>query len=58
MIFLNAGSCVEKGFQGCCTFNCQVYSPTGICYCDEICHSVGDCCSDILDIDCYGKLLL
>lgn len=29
-------------------------SPT--CYCDLLCHSIGDCCDDILDIGCGGNV--
>ena len=25
------------------------------CYCDQICHDWGDCCSDITAIGCLGK---
>lgn len=27
------------------------------CYCDEACHSHDDCCVDILEIGCYGKII-
>ena len=23
------------------------------CYCDQICHIYGDCCSDVADIGCH-----
>ena len=54
------GSCVGRGFQGCCVpgggVSCSVSTPTGNCYCDEVCHSFRDCCPDILKIGCFGKL--
>ena len=53
------GSCVENGYQGCCdsgALNCSVSSTSGSCYCDQLCHHYNDCCSDILEIGCFGKL--
>ena len=23
------------------------------CFCDQLCHNIEDCCSDIADIDCH-----
>ena len=43
------GSCVDAGFVGCCDSSCYV----GSCYCDQICHTYGDCCDDIEDIGCF-----
>ena len=47
--------CADAGYTSCCTEeNCEVSiesSPIS-CFCDALCHSYGDCCSDILDIGC------
>ena len=49
------GSCLalNVSYSGCCLW---ALSPTCInegCYCDHMCHSLGDCCSDIADIGCH-----
>ena len=44
----NAGSCVSEGYIGCCEDgDCRGGNVTN-CYCDELCHQIGDCCDDIL----------
>ena len=46
------GSCVSEGFTGCCeSGDCRGGNLTN-CYCDELCHRIGDCCDDILNISC------
>lgn len=37
------GSCEAAGYTECCTFGCNA----GGCFCDQICHTFGDCCEDI-----------
>ncbi len=29
----------------------------GVCYCDQVCYSFGDCCHDIQSIGCYASKL-
>ena len=40
---------MAAGFSACCEDEDCRGSPQ-TCYCDELCHSVGDCCEDIGDI--------
>ena len=49
------GSCLalNLNYSGCCDpFLSPLCSNNG-CYCDQVCHIVGDCCSDVGDIGCY-----
>lgn len=52
--YICIGSCVSRGFTGCC----ESGDCTGggfqqpFCYCDEICHHLDDCCDDIDEISC------
>ena len=53
------GSCIQKGFQGCCDPNLssECYGSAGTsCYCDELCYQFNDCCFDIDQIGCLGKV--
>ena len=44
-------SCLNQGYSECCVDGtCR--SVDGTCYCDQICHLLGDCCDDIADINC------
>ena len=48
------GSCVAQGFNGCCTEgSCSVSAGGSTCYCDQVCHNFGDCCSDIEEAGCF-----
>ena len=55
---LKTGSCAEAGFKTCCNStsadNCFGYPPT--CYCDEVCYIFGDCCGDVVQAGCLGRL--
>ena len=50
------GSCVEAGYDGCCSEGkCEgtiSSSPFGLCHCDKICHNINDCCRDIEEVNC------
>ena len=44
--------CAHAGLDnGCCNWNNDsghgCYVPGGKCFCDEACHGMGDCCSDV-----------
>ena len=45
--------CEAAGHTSCCISGCNA----GGCYCDEVCHSFGDCCDNI-DITCPQSKLL
>ena len=53
------GSCADAGYKGCCTEGkCDgtiSSTPFGFCHCDDICHAIGDCCNDIVKINCTRK---
>ena len=53
---LNAGSCVNASFNGCCTgADCEVFSSSTFpisCFCDVLCYTYDDCCNDITSIGC------
>ena len=48
-----AGSCVDAGFTDCCNTSCDITSDNSICFCDQQCFSLNDCCFDILDVPCF-----
>ena len=51
-----SGSCVDAGYVGCCVNEyCGVTAEniSYICFCDALCHKLGDCCYDISLIDCF-----
>lgn len=53
------GSCKAAGYEGCCDPKQGAIcwgSGGDTCYCDELCYSYGDCCHDVADIGCIGKL--
>ena len=60
------GSCVLRGFRGCCTaLDFESGSCVGtcgkngsVCYCDQVCHQFGDCCPDVLEIGCLPSEIL
>ena len=43
------GSCAAVGFTACCEKE-DCHGNSQFCFCDELCHGVGDCCNDIDDI--------
>ena len=46
IVTIIVGSCVAAGFSACCEDeDCR--GSTQTCFCDELCHVVGDCCEDI-----------
>ena len=47
-------SCAALGFDGCCVVGpCFVFVADTVCYCDQACHRIGDCCDDIEEIQCF-----
>ena len=48
------GSCLALAlsYSGCCLSQLSSICSNNGCYCDQICHFYGDCCSDIADIGC------
>ena len=53
MFILGSCKALNLGYSGCC-----IKPPSATCatiygYCDQLCHSNNDCCSDIDDIGCY-----
>ena len=52
---MNIGSCValNLSYSGCCVFSLSPPCSNNGCYCDQLCHNIEDCCSDIADIDCH-----
>ena len=51
------GSCAALGLDGCCMEgNCLGVGGED-CYCDQVCHDLGDCCDDIEEIQCFEGTL-
>ena len=42
-----AGPCENASHTSCCTSNCAVSITGGTCYCNSLCHTLDNCCSDI-----------
>ena len=52
------GSCVNAGFTSCCDpANETAECGQGECFCDQMCHTLGDCCFDIEAINCFPRKL-
>ena len=49
------GSCVALNLRyfGCCVYGITKDCSINGCYCDQKCHDMSDCCSDIDDIGCH-----
>ena len=49
------GSCLALNLNnsGCCVWSLSQNCSNNGCYCDQNCHILNNCCSDIADIDCY-----
>ena len=49
------GSCLSLNlnYSGCCDYSQTSTCSNNGCYCDQSCHSFGDCCSDIASIGCH-----
>ena len=51
--------CLDNGYTDCCvrggSETCEIVDPLGgaSCFCDQSCHTVAQCCLDILDINCF-----
>ena len=44
---------MDQGYTSCCqSGDCRGTLSFPDCYCDELCHRVGDCCPDIADVNC------
>ena len=46
-------------YSGCCVWSLSPPCGNNGCYCDQFCHTAGDCCSDVADIGCHpiiGKI--
>ena len=44
---------LNLNYSGCCVPSLSQTCWNYGCYCDQICHTVGDCCSDVADIGCH-----
>ncbi len=57
LIIIFVGSCSDQDFNGCCIpgESPSCLGSDGICYCDQVCYSFGDCCHDIQNIGCYAS---
>ena len=49
------GSCLalNLSYNGCCMSSLSPSCSNNGCYCDLICHTYGDCCSDVANIGCH-----
>ena len=54
-IMLILGSCLalNLSYSGCCIMFLSPPCSNNGCYCDQNCHNLNDCCSDIADIGCH-----
>ena len=50
----NSGSCRSANFTSCCQTGSGCQGFNGSCYCDLLCYSIGDCCSDIAEAGCVN----
>ena len=49
------GSCLALylTYFGCCVWFISPTCSDNGCYCDQVCHILNDCCSDVTDIGCH-----
>ena len=54
-ITLILGSCLalNLNYSGCCVFSLSPSCTNNGCFCDQMCYTFNDCCSDIADIGCH-----
>ena len=52
---LISGSCLalNLSYSGCCIWSLSPPCTNNGCFCDQTCHILNDCCSDLLDMGCY-----
>ena len=51
-----SSTCASLGLEGCCDdFPGTACRTQSGCYCDRLCHSLRDCCDDIIDIGCFNS---
>ena len=49
-------TCSAAGYTGGCCDSGNCFVAAGNCYCNASCHLNGNCCPDIADIGCAGKI--
>ena len=55
MFILGSCKALNLSYSGCCLTALSPNCKNKDCYCDFMCYSNKDCCSDIADIDCILK---
>ena len=53
MLLLGSCLALNLSYSGCCVSSLSPTCGNNGCYCDDICHNYGDCCSDVVDIGCH-----
>ena len=53
---LGGGCCNSSLVTDCSVSSVDFFSFSSYCYCDEACYYFDNCCDDILEIGCFGKL--
>ena len=57
VLLIANGSCAALGLDGCCMEDNCLGVGGEDCYCDQVCHDLGDCCDDIEEIQCFEGTL-
>ena len=55
MFILGSCKALNLTYSGCCLTLLSPNCKNEDCYCDSLCHSNKDCCSDITDIGCNPR---
>ena len=53
MLILGSCLALNLSYFGCCDFFVSPPCSNNECFCDQLCHILKDCCSDIADIGCH-----
>ena len=53
MLILGSCLALNLSYSGCCRRSLSQDCSNNGCYCDQSCHSLNDCCNDVVDIGCH-----
>ena len=53
MLILGSCLALNLSYSGCCIMFLSPPCSNNGCYCDNNCHKMNECCSDIADIGCH-----
>ena len=55
MLIIGSCKALNLRYSGCCDWRVSPSCRNNECFCDNECHTLNDCCSDIDDIRCHSS---